>query len=208
MQKIPVFKNQRDIITAFESALRLYYDEDYKFAFSKLVENFIKDYSEGYVDESASRLIYHEIFILDISMIYIYFLKYCQEHPAVEEITEAVNYRVETLFDDMSCPLDFKNIFYARRIQYSQAFNSENYLQTLAKMLQFIIDKAIYSPNSDSFLKATMSDQLWVIAEQWDIPNLNPFLHCLAHIKKTLFRKALPLKGFLYESKEGLLDLT
>jgi hypothetical protein len=207
-QGLPMLKNQTDVIAAFEYGLKLYYDQDYIDGYKKTISDFIQKYfNNKKIDELAAELISREIFVLDLSLIYIYFLKFCQAHEHLEEITEVVNGRIENLFDHMGYSFDLKNIFHKRKRQYENAFESDNNIQAIAKMLQFIIDKILYSPEYSSYLEATMSDTLWMTAADWDPGNMNCFLECLTHIKKTIFRKALPLKGNLSKSTESPFPL-
>jgi hypothetical protein len=198
-----MLKDQAGVIAAFEYGLKLYYDQDYMEGYKKSINDFINKYFNNQnIDALAAELISQEIFLLDLSLICVYFLKFCEQHQKIAAITEIINDKIESLFDDMGYSFEIKNIFHRRKKQYGSAFASENHVQTIARMLQFIIDRITYFPVYNSYLEATMADTLWITAEEWDVSNMNCFLECLTHIKKIIFRKALPLKGYVSESKE------
>ena len=136
-------------------------------------------------NEPLINKIQNELIIMDVALNYILFIDRYEHHPKIDEIINVANSKISKFILDMWGSDNYNeslSYFKMRVRQFLKAFNQDNPIKTLAKMMQFIIEKKIYFDNIPDYNKGNESEALYMIAEHWAMPVIQHFIPCQVYI--------------------------
>jgi hypothetical protein len=123
-QDYPIIKRQLDIATAVNSALYVFYDPNTHKSLSEGGNKFITEFS---AKNKYLPVIINELFFMELSLLYILFLSYFDEHPKNKDIIVAYQSGIDKLLLDLFEKENLEEImafFYTRVKQFYKGFVS------------------------------------------------------------------------------------
>ncbi len=179
-QNMPVVKKKADVSSMVDAFLLTYCNQE---LMSKTVNQFkelISDFEIRDDDKKAIK-IQNELFIMDIAVRYILILHHYSGNYKYNELKNELDNRIMQLMADVwgEDNLDNSCQFLIKRIsQYQKAFSRDDPIKTIAKMIQFIIEKIAFFDSEQSYNETINSDSLYIAADLFAMPLITHFMPC------------------------------
>jgi hypothetical protein len=183
-QNIQIKKKITDVVSMVEAFFSTYYNQE---LVSKIVNQFNLLINEFEIRDDDKKVIeiQNELFIMDISVRYILILRHYLNNNKYNELKNNLDINIKQLLVDLWGQDNSNNLyqFLTKRVsQYQNAFNQDDPVKTIAKMVQFIIEKIAFFDSEQSYNETVNSDSLYMAADIFAMPLITNFMPCYIQV--------------------------